>query len=51
MAWISEAIGSFWPTFQPIAVDEALARDGAGARLAKASRCAGAMVNSGYMSR
>ena len=39
--WISELIGSFWPDLPAEALGQALAGDGAGARLAKASRCVG----------
>ena len=51
LGWISELIGSFWPTRHPKRSARRLPATAPVRVLAKASRCSRAMVNSGYMSR
>jgi hypothetical protein len=51
LGWISELIGSFWPTFQPKRSASRLPATAPVRVRTKASRWARSMVNSGYMSR
>ena len=50
-AWISELMGSFWPTRQPKRSTRRRPATAPVRVAAKASRCAGAMSNSGYIAR